>query len=76
MPFQQLWQELLMDRDLPLFQRSQLPLIVVHENHLVTQIRKTSSGHQAHVTGTHHRNPHLELLKDQCVQRAPAEFLI
>jgi hypothetical protein len=49
-PFQQLGQKFLVNRDLASFQSSYLLLIVIDDNDLVAELSKTSSCHQANIS--------------------------
>src|SRR5450432_1085069 len=58
-----------MDRHFAAIQRSQLLLIVVHHDHVVAQVGKTSPRHQPYISRTNHRNPHQTLLPRRSTAR-------
>jgi hypothetical protein len=58
MPLQQLRKEVLMDWDLTPVECRQLLLVVINQNHLMTEVRKTGPRNQTNVSGTHHSNLH------------------
>ncbi len=60
MPRQQLRQESFMNRHLAVPERGDFLLVVIDQDNLVPQIRKTRSGYQAHVPRTDHRDAHSE----------------
>jgi hypothetical protein len=60
MPHQQLGQESFMNRHLAVPERRDFLFVVIDQDNLVPQIRKTRSRYQTHVPGTDHRDAHSE----------------
>src|SRR5579862_3643583 len=58
MPFQQPRQKLLVNRDLPVFQTSQLTLVVIDHDDVVAHVGETSPGHQSNVSRSYNRDAH------------------
>ena len=49
-PLEQFGKKFFMDWALTLFEGGQFPFIVVHQNYVMTQLGKTRTRHQAHIT--------------------------
>ena len=63
MALQQFGKKIFVDWNFAGPQRLQLLLVVVDQNDVVSEIGKTSPGHQSNIARTHHRNVHWESLR-------------
>ena len=59
-----------MDGYLAVSERRQLGWIVVHQNDVVSEIGKASACHQANISRTHYRDPHVKTLQMDCAETA------
>jgi hypothetical protein len=58
------------DGYLAVSERRQLGWIVVHQNDVVSEIGKASACHQANISRTHYRDPHVKILQMDCAETA------